>query len=106
MKIRLPVFDLPAFRYRTTIGGTKYTLRFRLNTVDGIYRIDVYDRDNSTLLLGNLKLVYGLDLLAPYQHIIPGSLRVSEPLFSNGDGLDRSALSSPTGISIVHDTSV
>lgn len=48
-------------------GTVAYTLRFRYNLRDEAWRV-TFERDGA-VLLRNLKLVYGLDLLAQFRYI-------------------------------------
>lgn len=84
-----PIYDRPVFYYRISLNGSKYSVQFRHNYRDGTWYLDIFDRDRINLLIGNIRLVYGTDLLSPFQHIIEGSLTVREPVNSDGIGPGR-----------------
>lgn len=89
MKGNLPTFDLPAFRYRITLGAQKYTVAFRFNTRFKSWHLTIFDRNGDNVIVGGIRLVYNVDLLAQHQHLITGSLIVLEPADSNGTGPTR-----------------
>lgn len=100
-----PLYDRPVFYYRISLGGTKYSVQFRHNYRDSTWYLDIFDRDRVALILGNIRLVYGTDLLSPFQHIIEGPLIVREPADSDGvaPGRDSFKPDFPNSAAIVFD---
>lgn len=76
--------------YDIVLRGIKFNFRFLWNEVDEAWFIDVSKDD--ALLIGSIRLVYGLNLLFPFQHLLPGqmALAVTREL-----GQDRLAIDTP-----------
>lgn len=106
MKVSLPLSDKPAFRYRHLFGGARYVLEFRWLATQDSWSLDIYDEFGDELLIAGIRVVYGADLFACTQHIIPGSLRVYPPATGNGDGPRRHELAPGTGTIVEYDDGV
>lgn len=76
--------------YDIVLQEIKFNFRFLWNEVDEAWFLDVSKDD--ALLIGSIRLVYGLNLLFPFQHLLPGqmALAVTREL-----GQDRLAIDTP-----------
>lgn len=85
MSLGLPLFDRAAFRYTIALDGeATYGLRFRWNARDSSWILSLYSADFATEIATGIRVVYGSDLLAAIQHLVPGSLTVREGNASDG----------------------
>lgn len=75
----LPSAPYYRFRYRVTLSDTEYLFKFNYATFSGVWTLSIAARDDSEDIVTGLVLAYGLDLLAPHQHLIKGSLLVRPP---------------------------
>lgn len=76
--------------YDIVLRQTKFNFRFIWNDVDEAWFLDVFKDD--VLLIGSIRLVYGLNLLFPFRHLLQGqmALAVTREL-----GQDRLAVDTP-----------
>lgn len=100
--LTLPVIDRALFKYRIVLGGTRYSLRFRYNSYGVGWYLDIYDEADTVMVVGNIRLAYGIDLLEQYQHLIKGSLTITEPKNGTGDAIARNDF--VNGSPIIYDT--
>lgn len=93
----LPNAPYYRYRYRVTLGATEYLLKFHYATFSGRWSLTIATRDDSADLASGISVVYGLNLLAPNEHLVPGTLtitptdpRASHPTFESlADDLER-----------------
>jgi hypothetical protein len=83
----IPITNDPGVSYDIALRGIKYNFRFLWNDVDKAWYLDIY-RD-SALLIGSIRLVYGIDLLRGFQNIFPGKMALSSTRELGADRLDR-----------------
>lgn len=73
----LPNAPYYRYRYRVTLGATEYLLKFHFATFIGRWQLTISARDDSEDLVSGISVVYGLNLLGPYQGRVPGSLTIA-----------------------------
>lgn len=62
--------EYPRWTQKTELGGSLYKLYFSWNERQGIWQMSISDADDN-LILGGLRLVPGIDLLAKYRVSVP-----------------------------------
>lgn len=58
--------DFPDFTQTVRLSGELFILRARWNTLYEFWTLDIFDKDNSPLLLGQ-KIVFNTDILGRYE---------------------------------------
>jgi len=71
----LPVFDRGVFSYPIALSLEQtVTLRFMYNVISKAWYMDVLNATDRTPIIGSIKVVYGIDLFGPFQHLVKGQL--------------------------------
>lgn len=80
----LPFKDFPSFTEEITLEGIPYVFRFDWNSRGQFWTMDIYDREENSLILGK-KLVLFYELLRQYpdRGLPLGELYVIDPALNN-----------------------
>lgn len=85
--LAIPMTSDRGASYDLVLRKLKFNVRFLWNDIDQAWFLDLYQ--NNTLLIGSIRLVYGIDLLRPFQHFLPGRMALA---ITRELGQDRLAL--------------
>lgn len=93
----LPHAPYPRYQYRIVLAAREYLLKFNYAVTLGRWILTIADRDDTADIVAGIGVVYGLNILTPVQHLVPGSLtitplnpRKSYPTYEDlAEGLER-----------------
>lgn len=88
--LAIPLTNDRGASYDLVLREIKFNVRFLWNDVDQAWFLDLYQ--DGVLLIGSTRLVYGIDLLRQFQHILPGKMALA---ITRENGQDRLALETP-----------
>ncbi len=88
--LAIPMTSDRGSSYDIVLREAKFNFLFLWNDVDSAWFLDVSKDD--VLLIGSIRLVYGLNLLFPFQHLLPGRMALS---VTRELGQDRLAIDTP-----------
>ncbi len=88
--LAIPMTDDRGVSYDLVLREIKFNFRFLWNDVDEAWFLDIFKDD--VLVIGSIRLVYGIDLLRQFQHLFPGRMALA---ITRELGQDRLALTTP-----------